>query len=1077
MLNKIIAASLNNRMIVAVLALMVGAYGLWTASQMPIDVLPDLNRPVVTIMTEAPGMVPEDVELLVTWPIEQVMNGATGVYRVRSASGTGLSVIYVEFEWGTDIYRDRQIVAEKLQLAKAKLPSGSVPFMAPISSIMGQIQLIGFQSKTGETDPTALRLIIDRDIKPRILSLSGIAQVVTTGGQPTELQVIVNSESLRTFDVTLPEVEATVLKSNVNVAGGYLNIGAKGPVVTVPGLIQRGEQLSKAVVRSDPVRPVLLSDVADVVFGPAAIRTGDAGINGKPGVIMVVSKQPGVDTVDLTNRINAELKRAQVDLPEDVVIIDDVFQQAAFIDRAIDNVFDAVRDGGILVVIILFLFLLNFRTTLITLTAIPLSVACAALVFHAFGLSINTMTLGGLAVAIGTLVDDAIVDVENVFRRLHQNSNLSQPQAVLGVIFRASSEIRKPVMYGTLLVTVVYLPLFFLSGIEGRLFAPIGLAYIVSVFASLLVAMTVTPVMCYYLLGMRKAKEREYGGWLVRGIKKVVGRMVGFSLAWPMHIFTVILAVAACCLMLFLSTGDAFLPEFNEGSFQANLVLDPDASLETSDAFGKRLEKVLSGIEGVQHVGRRTGRASGDEHVMPVSVTEAIITIDPSSNRTREELLRDIRDRSAEEFPGVITSTEQPLKHLLDHLLSGVTASVAIKISGQNLEILRRTAKEVESAIKPIAGIRDLYVEPQVMIDQVEVKPNREALAARGLRVEDVAETINLAMGGHEVSRMQVGQITFPIAVRLRKEDRSSLEKLRNLYLRRDDGDLVLLSDVATVKITKTPNNINRENVQRRVVVQHNVEGRALGDVVADVEKALKPIREDLARLPGSYSIRISGQFEAQEEASRTIAILSVASLLAMLLILYMHFRSIPIATLVLVSRPIAFIGAVAFVVLTDQVISIATLVGLIAVLGVSTRNAILLVDHYLQLMREENETFSKAMIIRAGQERAIPILMTALTSGIGLVPLALAPGQPGRELLYPVATVVIGGLISSTILDFLVTPGLFWLFGGKEAERLLLEEQAKNSELFAQDSSTRDVAPSLGYPTTQTSPQQDLNP
>ena len=1040
MLNKIIQASLSNRAIVLAIALFIGGYGLWSAAKMPIDVLPDLNRPVVTIMTEAPGMVPEDVELLVTWPIEQVMNGATGVYRVRSASGTGLSVVWVEFEWGTDIYRDRQIVSEKLQLAVPKLPPGTQPAMAPISSIMGQVQLVGFQSKDGSTDPTDLRLIVDRDIKPQILSLSGIAQIVTIGGQPTELQVIVDTDKLRNFDVTLQEVEEAVAKSNVNVAGGYLNIGAKGPLVTVPGLIGNASELEEAVVRPDPLRPVRIKDVANVVFGPTSIRTGEAGVNGQPAVIMVISKQPGVDTVDLTDRVNQELKRVQSELPEDVVIVDDLFQQAAFIHRAIDNVFDAVRDGGILVVIILALFLMNVRTTLITLTAIPLSVACAALVFQACGLSINTMTLGGLAVAIGTLVDDAIVDVENVFRRLHENAQSEQPRPVLEVIFRASSEIRKPVMYGTMLVTVVYLPLFFLSGIDGRLFAPIGLAYIVSVVASLLVALTVTPVLCYYLLGMKRAREREYGGWLVRFIRKWVERSIRASTENTVEIVCIVVAIALVCAFVFVNRGSAFLPEFNEGSFQVSLVVDPDASLDTSDAFGKRLENTLGEIDGVQHVGRRTGRAAGDEHAMPVSVSEAIVTIDPESPRSREELLAEIRDRIGDEFPGVINATEQPLKHLLDALLSGVTASVAVKVSGQDLEVLRETAKEVEAAIRGIPGVRDLYVEPQVLIDQVEVKPHRDALASRGLSVDDLAETVNLAMGSEEVSRMQVGQISFPIVVRLEEEDRADLERLRSLYLRRADGELVLLSEVADVAVTKTPNNINRENVQRRVVVQHNVEGRSLSAVVADVDQALEPIREKLAALPGSYSIRISGQFEAQEKAARTIQVMSLLSIAAMLLILYMHFRSMKLAVLVLASRPIAFIGAVVYVVLSGQVVSIATLVGMIALLGVSTRNAILLVDHYLHLMREEGEEFSLAMIIRAGQERAVPILMTALTSGIGLVPLALAPGQPGREILYPVATVIIGGLISSTLLDFLVTPGLFWRFGRSESERLARE-------------------------------------
>ncbi|MFT7617789.1 MAG: CzcA family heavy metal efflux pump [Planctomycetota bacterium] len=1042
MLNQIIAASLRSRSIVLALALLVGGYGLWTATQMPIDVLPDLNRPVVTIMTEAHGMVPEDVELLVTYPIEQVMNGATGVFRVRSASGMGLSVVWIEFDWGTDIYRDRQIVAEKLQLARSKLPQGAEPFMAPISSIMGQIQLIGFQSKGEKTDSTALRLLVDRDVKPRIFALPGIAQIVTMGGQPTELQVTVDTDKLRTFNVTLKEVEEAAIAANVNVAGGTLNLGSKGPLVTVPGLIKQADEMRQAVVHVRENRSVRIGDVADVTLGPAAIRTGDAGINGQAGVIMVISKQPGVDTVELTERVNAELKLIQADLPDDIVVINDVFQQGAFIHRAIDNVVDAVRDGGILVVVILFLFLLNFRTTLITLTAIPLSVACAALVFNAFDLTINTMTLGGLAVAIGTLVDDAIVDVENVFRRLHQNAESVAPKPTLWVIYKASSEIRRPVMYGTMLVTVVYLPLFFLSGIEGRLFAPIGLAYIVSVISSLFVALTVTPVMCYYLLGMRQAKEQQYGGWLVRVVHSGVEKAIRLSVKRLAHVLGLVIAVAAACALVFLTRGSSFLPEFNEGSFQVSLILDPDTSLETSNKFGARLEDVLYSIEGVQHVGRRTGRAAGDEHAMPVSVTEAIITIDPAVDRSREDLLREIRDRVGEDFPGVITATEQPLKHLLDHLLSGVTASVAIKISGPDLDVLRSTAEEVEGLVSGINGVRDLYVEPQVMIDQVEVKPNRSALAALGLRVSDVAETVELAMGGEEVSRMQVGQISFPIVVRLEKEDRNSLEKLKNLYLRRDDGELLLLSDVAKVAVTKTPNNINRENVQRRVVVQHNVEGRPLSDVVADLEKVLVGVRAKLAKTPGSYAVTISGQFEAQEESSRIIGILSIVSLAVMLLILYMHFRSIKLAALVLVSRPIAFIGAVFFVVMTDQVVSIATLVGMIALLGVSTRNAILLVDHYLHLMREEGEPFGLPMIIRAGQERAIPILMTALTSGIGLVPLALAPGQPGREILYPVATVIIGGLVSSTLLDFLVTPGLFAAFGRKEADRLAQETE-----------------------------------
>ncbi len=1041
MLNKIIALALRNRGLVLLVALLVGGYGLFKAVSMPIDVLPDLNRPVVTIMTEAHGMVPEDVERLVTWPLEQVMNGATGVFRVRSASGLGLSVVYVEFDWGTDIYLDRQIVAEKMQIAVPNLPPGVQPILAPISSIMGQVQMIGFQSKTGQTDELTLRRLIDRDIRPRILSLSGIAQVITIGGQPTELQVVVDAKKLQTFGVTLQEVAAATRDANVNVAGGFLNIGAKGPLVAVSGLLETPAELTRAVVRDDSTRPICIEDVASVVFGPAAIPTGTAGINGAPGIIMVIMKQPGVDTVALTERVNSELHSIQRELPDDVVIDDGLFRQSTFIERAIDNVLEAVRDGTILVIIVLFLFLLNFRTTFITLSAIPLSIAIASLVFAAFGLTINTMTLGGLAVAIGTLVDDAIVDVENVFRRFHENARREEPEPVLWVLFQASSEIRKPVMYGTLLVTVVYLPLFFLSGIEGRLFAPIGLAYIISVMASLLVALTVTPVLCYYLLRRHATASADgrYGGWVVTKLRAAAEHGVRFSLNHTRWIVAVCASALLLVSAFLANAGSTFLPQFNEGTAQVNVVLPPDASLETSDRFGQRLEKLLRSVDGVTSVARRTGRAPGDEHAMPVSLSEAIVNFDPDSGRSREELIEDIRDRLSLEFPGVAYNVEQPLAHLLSHMLSGVTAQVAIKIAGPDLDVLRSTAAQVEERVRQVSGVRDLYTEPQVLIDQIEVSPNRAELARLGIGVAEVAETVELAMGGEETSRLQVGQVAYPIKVRLQEGDRRSVSQLASLYLRRGDSSLVRIEDVANVRVSKTPNNINRENVQRRVVVQHNVGGRSLGEVVGEVTAALEPIREELAAQPG-YSIRISGQFEAQQEATRLIMALSVLSLILMVLILYLHFRSLKLALLVLLTRPVAFIGAGVYVGLSGQVLSVATLVGFIALLGIAARNAILLVDHYLHLMRSEGEHFSVAMLTRAGQERIVPVLMTALTSGIGLVPLALAADQPGRELLYPVATVIIGGLVTNTLLDFLVMPGLFWRLGRKEAERLAHE-------------------------------------
>lgn len=1045
MLEKIIAWSLHNRGMVLALSLVIAVLGTLQALRMPIDVLPDLNRPVVSVLTEAPGLVPQDVETLVTWPIEQVVNGASGVFRVRSTSSTGLSVVHVEFEWGTDILIDRQIVNERLQLARERLPEGVQPVMAPMSSIMGQVQLVGFRSESGKTGPIALRRLIERDVVPRLRSISGIAQLVVMGGQPTELQVVVDAAKLRAHGVTLNAVEAAVRDANVNVAGSVLPMGNSGPMVSVPGRLRGEDELASAVVEPgrDGKRPVRIADVADVQLGPSLLRTGEAGIDGGPGVVLVVSKQPGVDTVALTDRVNGELALIGKELPADVKVIPELFQQAAFIHRAIDNVAEAVRDGGVLVLVVLFLFLLNLRTTLITLTAIPLSVAITALVFAAFGLSINTMTLGGLAVAIGSLVDDAIVDVENVFRRLHQNAQRAVPEPALLVVFRASGEIRKPVLYGTLLVTVVYLPLFFLSGIEGRLFVPIALAYIVSVFASLVVAMTITPVLCYQLLGKRAAASQEYGGRLVRGLQSGARWCADASVAQLGPILGFWVAVSICALLVLGNTGTAFLPEFNEGSAQVNIMLPPDTSLATSDQFGLRLEKMLTAVDGVQHVARRTGRAEGDEHIMPVSVSEAVVTFDPATKRSRETILEDIRHQLQHEFPGVATETEQPLAHLLSHLLSGVTSQVAIKISGPELPVLRQLAAQAEAAVQPIAGVRDLFAEPQVLVDQIEVKPRREALARAGASVADVARTVELALGGAVVSQLQLGQLTHPIRVLLAAPDRADLHDLAGLLVRGGQGT-VRLGDVADVRLTKTPHDINRENGQRRIVVQHNVAGRALGDVVADVERALAPVREQLAALPG-YSLRIAGQFEAQQAASRVIFGLSIVAALLMVMILYLHFHSWTLALLVLLSRPLAMVGAVAWLWATHQVLSVATLVGFIALLGMATRNAILLVDHVVHLMHEEGEEFSLAMLRRAAAERVVPVLMTALTSGIGLVPLVLAADAPGKELLYPVATVILGGLITNTLLDLLVTPGLLWWFGGNACRTAVEQRSAKH--------------------------------
>ena len=1045
MLNRMIAFSLKNHLLVMIASLFIAGYGVFVAIQMPVDVLPDLNRPIVTVITEIHSMVPEDVERRITIPLEQVFNGATGVSCVRSSSGLGISVVFVEFDWHTDIYRNRQIIQEKIQLAKSKLPPEANPQMAPISSIMGQIQLVGIQSKSGKTQATELRALVDYKIKYRLLSIPGISQIISIGGSPRQLQVTVNADKLRFFDVTLDEVAEAIKAANLNAAGGFLNIGSKGPTITVTGRVVEKEQLEKAMVKFDSVRPTLLRDVAQVEFGPAAIRVGDAGINSRPGVIMVIFKQPGTDTVSLSNKINMELEVLQLGLPKDVVLVPDIFQQSIFITRAIDNVMEAVRDGGILVFFILLLFLMNIRTTFITLTAIPLSVAVTAIIFDMFNLSINTMTLGGLAVAIGALVDDAIVDVENVYRRLKENSQRKKPQHKLWVIFRASSEVRKPILFGTLLVIVVYLPLFFLSGLEGRLFVPIGIAYILSVASSLFVALTVTPILCYYLLSEMKGIERKSDTWIVSKLKSLIGGVIDFSIKYHLQVFAVFLVMVVVSVFLLLTRGTQFLPPFNEGVAQINMYLPPEVALETSNEFGRRLERILTKVEGVKNVGRRTGRSENDENAHGVNITEIIVTFDPKANLPREAIVADIRKHMKEEFPGLPSEVDQPLSHMLSHMLSGVKAQVAIKTYGQDLDVLRSVAKKIEQAIKSVPGVVDLYVEQQVLLDHIVINPKRDKLAQIGVTIEDVAELVELALEGEEVSRMQIGSFTYPMIVRLEKQSRENLDKIRMLKVRTKHGISVPLSDVAAVEIGKTPNNINRENVSRLIVVQHNVAGRSLGEVIADVQKALKPIEKDLRKTTG-YSIRIGGQYAAQINATKRIFVLSFVSIAIMFLVLFAHFKSINFSVLVLVSIPMAFIGAMLYIIISQQAVSVATMVGLISLGGIAARNSILLLDRYVHLMRDEGVPFSAGMIIQAGQERMVPVLMTALTSGISLVPIALAPGEPGREILYPVATVIIGGLISSTILDFIVIPALFWMFGKNAAEKIAEEPEAFDS-------------------------------
>ncbi|HWB08643.1 MAG TPA: efflux RND transporter permease subunit [Pirellulales bacterium] len=1037
MLNAIIRFSLRYRLVTIALALVVLCYGSYELYLLPIDVFPDLNRPRVTVITEAAGLAPEEVETLVTFPLESVLNGATGVQAVRSSSGIGLSIVYVEFNWGTNIYIDRQIVAEKLALAADRLPKGIRPQLAPMSSIMGQIMQIGMYSEGGKTSPIEVRTLADWVVRQRLLTIPGVAQVITMGGGRKQYQVRVDPDALRTYDLTLDEVEKAVAHSNANATGGYLDQGAAEFLVRSLGRIHNIDDLNRVVVKPDPERPVLLHQVARVVEA-AQIQRGDAAVNGQPAVMLTISKQPGADTRRLTEQITAAVESLKASLPQDIRLNPAVYQQKEFIDISIRNVIEALRDGGILVVVILFLFLLNFRTTFITLTAIPLSIIVTGLVFKWFGMSINTMTLGGLAVAIGELVDDAIVDVENIFRRLRENRSLARPPNPLVVVYQASSEVRNSIVFSTILVVLVFVPLFALGGMEGRLFTPLGVAYIVSILASLAVSLTVTPVLCYWLLPRAKMMAHTKDGWLLRMLKGMAGVAIRLSVRHPRPILAVVAVAVVVSVAAVTRIGRDFLPPFNEGSVQVNVLLPPGTSLATSDHIAGMVDDRLLKIRGVTAVGRRTGRAELDEHAEGVNVSEIIVSFDPQSGRSREEILSDIRTEVAE-VPGIVSSAEQPLQHLISHMLSGVKAQVGIKLYGNDFGVLRATAEKMKQAMQGVPGVTDLLVEQQVEIPQLQVRLDRDQLAYHGLNSDDVNEFIETAMYGRVVSEVVQGQQKFDLLVRLDEPFRQNPQELKRLSLKLPTGGLIPLSAVAETVHASGPNTINRENVRRRIVVQCNTAGRDLGSVVADIQKQLAPIE---AALPTGYFVEYGGQFESQQAATRMIGFLSIGSLACMFLVLYTLFRSVNLALQVLAALPMAAIGAVAALLLTGQSLTVASMVGFISLSGIASRNGILLIAHYLHLVRYEGEAFSPEMIERAGKERLAPMLMTALTAGIALVPLVLASGEPGKEILYPVATVILGGLVSSTLLDFLVHPALFWCFGRRAAEAQADDDQ-----------------------------------
>lgn len=1031
MLNHFIRFSLRNRLFVVAGSLLVLLYGIATVLGLPIDVLPDLNRPTVTVLTEAPGLAPEEVETLVTRPLETTLNGAPGVLRVRSSSGVGLSILYVEFDWDSDIYRARQLVQERLQLASEKLPEAVTPVMGPISSIMGEIMLIGLSSEGNRTPPMELRSIADWSVRQRLLTIPGVAQVIPIGGGVKQYQVVPALEKMAGYGVTLEQIQAAASLSQRNTAGGFLQGANQEAMVRNIGRTSSVEDIASSVVTMKGDVPILLRDVADVRLGRGVMR-GDAGVNGGQAVIVSVQKQPGTDTVVITEVVEEALDEISKGLPEDVKVTT-LFKQATFIQSAVRNVEEALRDGAVIVALVLVLFLLNFRTTFITLTAIPLSMIVAAIVFRFFGLSINTMTLGGLAIAIGEMVDDAIVDVENVFRRLRENRHAENPRDVLTVIFEASSEIRSSIVYATILVVLVFVPLFALGGIEGRLFAPIGVAYITSILASLLVAVTVTPALCSYLLPSMKRMEHKEDGWLVRALKAFDRRyLLSVALRHPNLTMGAAAIIVGASFSLYPLMGKEFLPEFNEGTATINVLAAPGTSLEQSNRVGGLAENLLLSVPEVVSTGRRTGRAELDEHAEGVHYTEIDVDFRPSE-RSREEILEDIRGKLAQ-IPGTAFSVGQPISHRLDHLLSGVRAQIAVKIFGENLDELRALASRVEEVMRGIEGVVDLQTEKQVLIPQVRIEVDRDKARLYGIRVGELNELLETALNGRVVEQVLEGQRTYDLVVILGDETRNDIDAIRAMLVDTPTGQKVPLSLLAAVRESKGPNTINRENVRRRIIVQANVSGRDLGSVVGEVQERVKRDVE----LPSGYFVSYEGQFQSQQEAMRLIGILSIVTLAAMFIVLYSHFRSGIIVLQILLNVPLAVAGGLVVTYLLVGKISVATLVGFITLAGIASRNTIMMISHYLHLMEHEGESFNEQMIVRGSLERLVPVVMTALTTGLALIPLVLAAGEPGKEILYPVAVVILGGLVSSTLLDMVVTPAAFWRFGEKAARTYL---------------------------------------
>ncbi len=1021
--NTLVTASLKNRLFVMVAAVVLIGYGGWTLTRLPVDVFPDLNRPTVTLMTEAEGMAPEEVEQLVTYPLETAMNGMPGVQRVRSVSGVGLSIIYVEFDFGADIYLDRQQVAERLASVREQMPAGVVPQMGPITSIMGEIMLVAMTAD--KASPMEVRELADFTVRPRLLAIPGVAQVIPIGGEVRTYQVTPNIAQMTRLDVSLDDVERAIKQFGTNSGGGFVDQNKAEYVIRNIGRTTRVEDLRNLVVTVKQGQSIILSQVASVDYAPR-FKRGDAGANGKPAVILSIQKQPGADTVPLTRAVETALHDLGRTLPEGVAADTVLFRQANFIESSISNVEDALRDAIVVVAIVLFLFLLNFRTTLISLTAIPISILITVLVFKGFGLSINTMTLGGLAIAIGELVDDAVVGVENVFRRLKENRETGDKAPVLKVVAAASQEVRSGIIYATLIIILVFIPLFALSGIEGKLFAPLGVAYIVSILGSLVTSITVTPVLCYYLIPrMKKLTDKE--SFVVRWLKCGDTKL----LHWSFGQAGLLLGLCGVAVLIagFGATRlpRAFLPPFNEGTLTLGMTFTPGISLAESNRLGQVAERLVMQVPEVKSIGRRTGRAELDEHAEGVHSSEMDVDLRPG--RPKEEVLADIRQRLAI-LPAAF-NIGQPIGHRLEHLLSGVNAAIAIKLFGDDVDTLRGLAEDLRGRLSHIPGLVDLLVERQVRVPQLQVRLDYDRAALYGVTPATLTDALEKLSNGKVESQVVDGQKRFDVVLRLSDAERTT-EALANMLVETPKGR-VPLRTFAEVVDDDGPNQILRENGTRRIVVQANTNG-------SDEGRIIQAIRDELARmpLPQGYFTQLEGTFQAQEEAGKLIAGLSLVSLALIFTVLYSRYRSAVLALIIMGNVPLALIGSVAALWLSGQPLSVASMVGFITLTGISARNGILKISHYINLVLHEGETFGPEMVVRGSLERLTPVLMTAFSAGFALLPLIVGADAPGKEILHPVAITIFGGLVSATLLDTLLTPVLFLKLGRRPLERLM---------------------------------------